>query len=159
MNGTNVAYDLSIYEEQQTKSEEKEEQRQPAKLIKVKTGLNRSFKRMCNILSIAVSLSLVIAVLSTNASITSCTSNIAKKQGEIVELESENAYLNFSLESRMSLNNVEEKAVGALGMVKMDSAQVEYIEIEDENKIEVTNPELKDKLEDAMKPILSYLLP
>ncbi|MEG1894992.1 MAG: hypothetical protein RR162_02035 [Oscillospiraceae bacterium] len=157
MNNTNVAYDLSIYEEQQELNIE--EKKQPAKLIKVKTGLNYSFKRMCNILSIAVTLSLVIAVLSTNASITACTSDIAKKENEIVELESENAYLNFSLESRMSLNNVEESAVGTLGLVKMDAAQVEYIEIEEENKIEVTNPDLKDKLEDAMKPILSYLLP
>ncbi|MEG1801802.1 MAG: hypothetical protein RR273_07465 [Oscillospiraceae bacterium] len=157
MNNTNVAYDLSIYEEQQELNIE--EKKQPAKLIKVKTGLNYSFKRMCNILSIAVTLSLVIAVLSTNASITACTSDIAKKDNEIVELESENAYLNFSLESRMSLNNVEESAVGTLGLVKMDAAQVEYIEIEEENKIEVTNPDLKDKLEDAMKPILSYLLP
>ncbi|MEG1049721.1 MAG: hypothetical protein RSE24_04190 [Oscillospiraceae bacterium] len=157
MNNTNVAYDLSIYEEQQELNIE--EKKQPAKLIKVKTGLNYSFKRMCNILSIAVTLSLVIAVLSTNASITACTSDIAKKENEIVELESENAYLNFSLESRMSLNHVEESAVGTLGLVKMDAAQVEYIEIEEENKIEVTNPDLKDKLEDAMKPILSYLLP
>ncbi|MEG2082362.1 MAG: hypothetical protein RR011_03945, partial [Oscillospiraceae bacterium] len=92
MNNTNVAYDLSIYEEQQELNIE--EKKQPAKLIKVKTGLNYSFKRMCNILSIAVTLSLVIAVLSTNASITACTSDIAKKENEIVELESENAYLN-----------------------------------------------------------------
>lgn len=156
MDNVNVAYDLTIYEEQVQTIERADEQR--SKTVKLKTGMNYGFKRMCGILTAAVTMSLVIAVLSTNASITECTNDIAQKQNAIVQLESEKSYLNFTIESRMSLKNVEEYAVGTLGLVKMDSAQVEYITIEEENKIEVTEP-FKSTLSKAVKPILSYLLP
>lgn len=157
MDKQNAAYDLSLYEEQQSLPVRTGEKQ--AKVIKVKMGLGHDFKKMCNVLAVTVMLSLVIAVINTNANITTTATEIAKKQAAIIELESEKSYLNFSIESRMSLKNIEEYAVGELGLVKMESAQVEYIEIEDENKIEVIDPEFKDKVEEAVKPILSYLLP
>ena len=77
-------------------------------------------------------------------------------QKEITELESEKAYLDFTLESRMSLNEIENYAVNVLGMVKMDSTQVEYIEIESENKVEFSGENFGDKIEEAVQPVLSY---
>jgi len=46
-----------------------------------------------------------------------------------------------------------------LGMVKMDSSQVEYIEIESENKTEFGEDKLADKIEQAVEPVLSYFEP
>ena len=91
--------------------------------------------------------------------ITQTTNEIAKTQKAITELESEKAYLEFTLESRMSLNEIEDYAVNVLGMVKMDSSQVEYVEIESENKTEFSDDNLASKIEEAVEPVLSYFRP
>ena len=56
----------------------------------------------------------------------------------------------------MSLNDIENYAVNVLGMVKMDSAQVEYVEVESENKVELNQNNLGNKIEEAVQPVLSY---
>lgn len=157
MDRTNFAYDLTIYETELDPSPE----RKPSagKTINAKKKFGYSFKKACNLLTITVIASLLIAVVTTNAQLNEYTSKIAQAQNNIVQLESEKTYLEFSLESKMSLKNVEEYAVGTLGLVKMDAAQVEYIELEEENKIEVKESQLKEKLENAIKPLMSYLLP
>ena len=157
MDRQNVAYDLSMYEALLEPKAEKQEKKQPAKTVKIKNKY--AFRKIVNILSIAVIVSLVIAVVYTNASITQTTNEIAKTQKAITELESEKAYLEFTLESRMSLNEIEDYAVNVLGMVKMESSQVEYVEIESENRTEFSDNNLADKIEEAVEPVLSYFLP
>ena len=110
-------------------------------------------------MSIAVIVSLVVGVIYTNAAITQTTNKIAQTQNAITELESEKAYLEFTLESRMSLDEIESYAINVLGMVKMDSSQVEYVEIESENKTEFGEDKLADKIEQAVEPVLSYFEP
>ena len=155
MDRQNVAYDLSMYESLlESKPEKQQKPQQQAKTVKFKN--KKTFKTALNVLSIAIALSMVLAIVYTNSQITEITSNIASVQNEITELESEKAYLDFTLESRMSLNEIEEYAVNVLGMVKMDSTQVEYIEIESENMVEFTAENLSDKIEEAVQPVLSY---
>ena len=157
MERQNVAYDLSMYEALLEPKPEKQEKPQQAKTVKLKN--KNAFKSVVNILSIAVIVSLVIGVIYTNSAITQTTNQIAKTQDVITELESEKAYLEFTLESRMSLDEIEDYAVNVLGMVKMDSTQVEYIEIESENKTEFSNENLANKIEEAVEPVLSYFEP
>ena len=156
MERQNVAYDLSMYEALLEPQPQKETKQQ-AKTVKIKNKY--AFKNFVNILSIAVIVSLVIGVIYTNAAITQTTNKIAQTQNEITELESEKAYLEFTLESRMSLDEIESYAVNVLGMVKMDSSQVEYVEIESENKTEFSEDKLADKIEEAVEPVLSYFEP
>ena len=157
MDRQNVAYDLSMYEALLEPKAEKREKKQQAKTVKIKN--KNAFKNVINILSIAVIVSLVIGVIYTNAAITQTTNEIAKTQKAITELESEKAYLEFTLESRMSLDGIESYAVNVLGMVKMDSSQVEYIEIESENKTEFSDGTLASRIEEAVEPVLSYFEP
>ncbi len=157
MDRQNVAYDLSMYETLLEPKAEKKQEKQPAKVIKIKNRHN--FKTVVNILSIAVIVSLIVAVIYTNASITQTTTQIAETQKAITEIESEKAYLEFTLESRMSLDEIETYAVNVLGMVKMDSSQVEYVEIESENKTEFSSDRLADKIGEAVEPVLSYFEP
>lgn len=157
MDKYNVAYDLSMYETLLEPKAEKKEEKQPAKTIKIKNRY--AFKNVINVLSIAVIVSLIIGVIYTNAEITQTTNQIAKTQDAITEIESEKAYLEFTLESRMSLDEIETYAVNVLGMVKMDSSQVEYVEIESENKTEFSEDKLADKIGEAVEPVLSYFEP
>ena len=155
MDRQNVAYDLSMYESLLEPKPQKEEKvNQQAKTVKIKN--KKAFKTALNVLSIAVIVSMIIGIIYTNSQITEITTNISDVQSEITELESEKAYLEFTLESRMSLNEIEDYAVNMLGMVKMDSTQVEYIEIESENKVEFSEGNLGDKIEEAVQPVLSY---
>ncbi|MBP1551772.1 MAG: hypothetical protein J6J58_03250 [Oscillospiraceae bacterium] len=156
MERQNVAYDLSMYEALLEPKPQKETKQQ-AKTVKIKNKY--AFKNFVNILSIAVIVSLVVGVIYTNAAITQTTNKIAQTQNAITELESEKAYLEFTLESRMSLDEIESYAINVLGMVKMDSSQVEYIEIESENKTEFGEDKLADKIEQAVEPVLSYFEP
>ena len=116
-------------------------------------------KRIANIVSVAVLITLIVAVIATNAAITTTSTEIAGLENEIVRLESEKSYLEFTLESRMTLDQIESYAENQLGMVKMDSSQKKYVQLESENKIVVNQSPVKEKLDEAIQPILSYLLP
>ncbi len=155
MDRQNVAYDLSMYESLLEQKPQKQEK--PAKQAKtVKFKNKKAFKTAVNVLSIAIAISMIIGVVYTNSCITEIATGITDVQKQITELESEKAYLNFTLESRMSLNDIENYAVNVLGMVKMDSAQVEYVEVESENKVELNQNNLGNKIEEAVQPVLSY---
>ena len=153
----NVAYDLSMYETQVRENTDSQKKTQQTKVIKIKN--KRTFKTVVNVMSIAVIVSLIIGVLYTNSEITQTANSISQVKKSITEIDSEKAYLEFTLESKMSLNEVEDYAVGVLGMVKMDSSQLEYVEIENENKIEKGNDNLTEKIEEAVQPVLSYFKP
>lgn len=157
MDRMNAAYDLSFYEMEQERQIARKEKKESI-LIKAQTKFSLG-KKIMNIISIAALMTLIIAVIATNAAITTTSTQIADMEDEIVLLESEKAYLEFTLESRMTLDQIESYATTQLGMVKMDSSQKKYVELESENKIVVSQSPVKEKLTEAIQPIMSYLLP
>ena len=157
MDRMNVAYDLSFYEMEQERHIARKEKKESV-IIKAQTKFSLG-RKIANILSVAVMITLIVAVIATNAAVTTASTQIADMQDEIIRLESEKAYLEFTLESRMTLDQIENYAQTQLGMVKMDSAQKKYVELETENKIVVNQSPVKEKLDEAIQPILSYLLP
>ena len=157
MDRMNVAYDLSFYEQEQERHIARKEKKESV-IIKAQTKFSLG-RKIANVLSVAVMITLIVAVIATNAAVTTASTQIADMQDEIIRLESEKAYLEFTLESRMTLDQIENYAQTQLGMVKMDSAQKKYVELETENKIVVNQSPVKEKLDEAIQPILSYLLP
>ena len=157
MDRMNVAYDLSFYEQEQERHIARKEKKESV-IIKAQTKFSLG-RKIADILSVAVMITLIVAVIATNAAVTTASTQIADMQDEIIRLESEKAYLEFTLESRMTLDQIENYAQTQLGMVKMDSAQKKYVELETENKIVVNQSPVKEKLDEAIQPILSYLLP
>ncbi len=159
MNEQSLAYDLSIYETSEERYvERRSNQKKENKIIKATTkfSLGRS---ITNILGVALVLSLVIGVIATNAAVTRYTADITSVKSEIVQLESQQDYLNFTLESRMTLDEIENYATGTLGMVKMEPSQRKYVELEGENKIVMNDTSVTSKINKAIQPVLSYLLP
>ena len=157
MDRMNVAYDLSFYEQEQERHIARKEKKDSA-VINAQTKFSLG-KRIAGIVGAAVMVALIFAVIATNAAITTASTQIANLQDEIVQLESEKSYLEFTLESRMTLDQIESYAENQLGMVKMDSSQKKYVELESENRIVVNQSPVKEKLDEAIQPILSYLLP
>lgn len=157
MDRMNVAYDLSFYEMEQERQIARKAKKENV-LINAQTKFSLG-RKIANIISVAALLTLIIAVVATNAAITTTSTQIADIEDEIVLLQSEKSYLEFTLESRMTLDQIESYAENQLGMVKMDSSQKKYVELENENKIVVNQSPVKEKLDEAIQPILSYLLP
>lgn len=157
MDRINAAYDLSFYEMEQERHIARKEKKESA-LINAQTRFSFG-KRIMSLVSVAAFLALIIAVIATNAAITTTTTQIANVEKQIVSLESEKAFLEFTLESRMTLDQIESYAINELGMVKMDSAQKKYVELESENKLVVNQSPVQERITEAVQPIMSYLLP
>ena len=60
---------------------------------------------------------------------------ISAAETKITTAQSENVRLNMQLDSMISLENVEEYARDNLGMVKMESYQIEYIDLSGTDKV------------------------
>ncbi len=157
MDRMNVAYDLSFYEMEQERQIARKEKKESI-IIKAQTKFSLG-RKIASLIGVSALMALIIAVIATNAAITTTGTQIADIEEEIVLLESEKAYLEFTLESRMTLDQIESYAINELGMVKMDSSQKQYVELESENKLVVSQSPVKEKLTEAIQPIMSYLLP
>lgn len=129
---TSTAYDLSRFAP--------EPRRQPnvrvVKTTKKKTDSKRAFKVRSTVFVLVLMLLMATTVYS-RLQLTETRTQINNKTAELTELESENTYLNFQLESKVSLKNAEEYAVSELGLVKLSSSQIEYVSLNSGNSIEV----------------------
>ena len=112
MDRRNVAYDLSFYEQEQERYIARKEKKESV-LIKAQTKFSLG-KKMLDLVSIAALFALIIGVIATNAAITAYSTDITSENKKITQLESEKSYLEFTLESRMSLDEIESYAINTL---------------------------------------------
>lgn len=71
-------------------------------------------------------------------------SKVAVLNEELTYAEAENVRLQAELESKISAKNVEDYAENVLGMTKIDSSQIKYIEIQTDDVVNI--PEQDDGL-------------
>lgn len=127
---TSVAYDISRFEG--------EPRQQRIRVVKTGKELKAAADRKFAIDLIA--LTVVVAVLAvytvySNMMLTKTKALIEKKNSELVEIQSENVYLDYQIESMVSMKTAEEFAENELGLVRLSPAQVEYVNLENSNKI------------------------
>ena len=89
----------------------------------------------CALLAITVFVLMVMTV-NSRTELNETMNRIQRKTSELTELESEYIYLNYELESLVSLKNAEEYAETELGLIKLGQSQVEYVNLQSENTIE-----------------------
>ena len=77
--------------------------------------------------------------------ITKVQSQITNRSAELVEIQSENIYLDYQIESFISYKSAEEYAQNELGLIKLDSAQIEYVNLENDNVIVTEDPVTNDR--------------
>ena len=80
---------------------------------------------------------LLSAVIFSNVQQLQVASEIAKKQQEYVDLQSENVRMKSDLAGRTSNKNVQEYAENVLGMNPLRSSQVEYMQIQKDDVVEI----------------------
>lgn len=129
---TSAAYDLSRFAP--------EPQRQPqvkvVKTTKKKTNSKRALKVRCVVFAVVLML-LMTATVFSRLQLTETRTMINALTSDLIELESENTYLNYELESSVPLKYAEDYAVNELGLVKLNSNQIEYVSLNGENSIVV----------------------
>ncbi len=87
------------------------------------------------VLSGALMVSLMCAVLYVQAQSTAISGEIDKQEELLLSLESDNQFLENELEMRTNLKDVELYAATTLGLVKKDSSQIVYVQRENVSEI------------------------
>lgn len=150
------AYDLSLFEEREKRSDEKQ-----LRVVRNThyTGLLFGLSPMAVVFVAAVVVAITSLFIYNNVMLTEIGAQINTVSNSLAELENENVILQASLESKMSVKNIENKAENELGLIKMDRSQVQYVNLAPEDVVEVTEPDLANGnlLERAIAKIKEYL--
>ncbi len=83
-------------------------------------------------------LSIAGVILYSQMTLTRLTREVSQKEGQVEMLDSEYVSLKAQQDRTLSLSYIERYAQNTLGMVKMDANQMEYIEMANPDRIEVS---------------------
>lgn len=83
---------------------------------------------------------------------------VAKLNQELSRVEAENVRLQSELESRVSAKNVEDYAENVLHMRKIDSSQIKYIKIQQEDEVSIPKKDksFKAKISNFFDGLVEY---
>lgn len=158
-NNSNAAYDLSRFmpQEQQKIVEAKP-------LAPVKRKVKKQAVRPTSVvkwvfISLFVMLSLA-SIMVGNIKITQQNDDIAYAQKNLNMVKSEQVSLNAKLESRMSMQKVEDYAVNKLGLVKIQPYQIQYVHLTSKDNVEVSgsNLDFTGVFENVINSVVEYFL-
>lgn len=123
---SSAAYDLSIYEPKP--------QRRQEESVQMKVVAQHSAEELARPKTMAKALSIVLLLtaalcmmLYNNATLTELSDQIADAQARNELLLSENERLQTSIESKMSLRNMEDVAKNELGLSELEPYQITYV--------------------------------
>lgn len=91
------------------------------------------------VLCVAMILVLCGTLIYSQMQLTQLTDQISRKESELSDLNSQYVALKTKQEQTLSLNYIEDYAQNVLGMVKMDTSQIEYVEMSSPDLVEVNN--------------------
>ena len=83
----------------------------------------------------------LICILTSYSTVTELTVKSDNMRTELAQLESDANALNAKKEERFNLTYVEDRARNALGMIKADKSQVEYVDLSQEDSVEIPQQE------------------
>lgn len=105
----------------------------------VRAEQRRSTAKTVKVIAIcAMFLSIIAFQIYSQVQVDELDRELDKVNSEIGILESENTRLNMELDSRISLDKVDEYAQNVLGMVKVENYQVSYIDLSSADTVEVS---------------------
>lgn len=134
MANENLAYDLSLFEPREERPPRRKTMRVlPAPKSK-RIGAAAAFRWAVVGLLAMVSLT---ALMMSHVQLTELGDEISTAKAKLNTAQSEQVRLNMLVESRMSLKNVEDYAVNKLGMQKIQSYQISYINLNNSDKVVV----------------------
>ncbi|MGI5888514.1 MAG: hypothetical protein ACOX6J_03955 [Oscillospiraceae bacterium] len=94
----------------------------------------KRLKRQCIALA-AVVVVLMFATVFSHMRLNETKASIESSKDTLTELQSENKYLNFTLENHVTLGEAETYAKENLGLIKINSSQIDYINTSKDNEV------------------------
>ena len=88
--------------------------------------------------AVLVMAALCLAMVYSNMQLTELTSDIGAREATLAELQSTTVSLTTKREEAYSTAYIEDYAQNVLGMVKVDASQMEYVELSNPERIEVS---------------------
>lgn len=154
-----VAYQNEFYT---STAPQKHKQQEQLRVVSSRKKRRARALRTQQLACFAIVLTIAGVILYSQMTLTSLTREASVKQSTLADLESEYVSLKTQQDRALSLGYVEDYAQNQLGMVKMDSSQIEYIEINNPDRIEATQPSsslsgMVAGLSKSFSAILEYL--
>ncbi|NCB28969.1 MAG: hypothetical protein EOM63_04320 [Clostridia bacterium] len=137
-------------------------QSQPLRVVRPHAKRHMGVAQAQQLLCVALVLSIAGAILYSQMTLTRLTREVSQKESQVETLSSEYVSLKAQQDRTLSLSYIEQYAQNKLGMVKMDVNQIEYIEMANPDRIEVSrqNGSLHGAISGLVKSfnaILEYL--
>jgi len=154
-----VEYDLSRFDtsEQSSVLEKRERLR-----VVTTTPLQRLFGSREAIVKFAACISALILMFSfslySRAVLATINEDINMKTEELSTLSGEYTRLQTELEGKISLKNIEEYATANLGMMKVDTTQVQYLNLDETESVTLYNTSSENSVSEQIKRAISELL-
>lgn len=139
MNG-NAAYDFDRFAAKETRRPEKEQ----AKIIKLPQKNAQARPKLTfghllrGIAAFAVCFALMGSLIYSQLQLNELNTSLQKVNKQLSNAKSEYVQLQMAAEARVSLEAAEEYTAGVLGMQKLTPDQIEYIRINEGDRVEVS---------------------
>ena len=109
------------------------------------------------LLLIVMVVALMIGTVYSRAELNETRSDINSLQADLTELESQNAYLNYCLESSVSLKFAEDYAAAELGLIRVDSSRINYVNLQDGNRIVAESSGEQSFFESCIDEVMDFI--
>lgn len=134
----NLAYDLSLFDDNERRRHEKEKEKVAAGGIKMaKSSVSRSGSRIKVIACAAAVFAAFFTANYFNTRKDDMARMVAQQRAEYNDAVNDNSLLRSQLDYKVSIGYIEQYATEELGMQKVTGAQKKYISVNTESLIEV----------------------
>lgn len=155
-----VIYDLNNFAAKTAVEHDNELRTRSLRLIKNRRQ-QKTVAPVKVILGAAVLIAVCIAMIYSQVVLTELTSEVGFYERRIAELDTEYVRLQGELEASTSIKTLEEAAEKELGLAKIDSSQVEYVNLTGDDSISVARTGgkylLKENWDNFIEFISEYL--
>ena len=153
---TEVAYNLENFAAKTAEQQDKELKKSSLRMIE-----NRRKAKVVApvkvILASAVALVISVIMIYSQVVLTELTSEVSFYENQIVDLDTEYVRLQSELESITSIKTLEEAAETKLGLTKIDSSQVEYVNLTGTDEITVAHVSGKYLIKENWENFVSFI--
>lgn len=144
--GGNVAYDLSRFDNRRNVREAVLEAPEERRVSREREAVPRERLSIGVIFMYALIAGLAALLISSYMTLTIMTDDLSTLSGTLEDLKNEEVILQKQYDQRYILNDIETYAVNNLGMVKLESNMMEYIELSNPDTITMIDPYKESKV-------------
>lgn len=131
---TNLAYDLSRFDESAARKREQPKKAPQIKKVE-KTARRTSPAKL--IALIALIAALAGSIIYSQVVLTELGDEAIALTNQLNILKSENTRKSAELDAKTSLKNIEEYAQTELGYIKLDQSKIEYVSLSQDNQVQI----------------------